>query len=296
MIVKVRNRARENFTIISNDTLRDKRLSFKALGLLVELLSHNDQWTVIKDACERDSDGEKAIASAFKELETHGYAKLHNFGDKLGQRWIVGETPESLTQTLADLQNGGERNERSPRFCRPAHLQNGGEPILQNGGERNSEKQDLTLDDSGTYESAPEGHRILSSKKNNIKNNKERCSSIQVLEDANVESLLVLFPNKGDIQKARSTARTAIRKLTFEFCKQQALKRAQPNQEPQWFFYYLYTDYNDKKPRATTDAAKPADQPKKIVTDEEWQAHEAAMAAKAMEARRARKMAESKQA
>lgn len=273
MIVKVRNRARENFTIIANATIRDKRLSFKALGLLVELLTNCETWTVVKDACERDSDGERAIASAFKELEACGYAHLHNFGDKLGQRWIVGETPESLMETIADLQNSGERKDRSPTFCPSAPLQNSGERNLQNVGERNSENDTLKLSESGTCKDEPERHRILSSQKKNIKKNKDQLSSSErVIEDSQIELLLSYFEKRGNVEKARSTIRKAIRVLTFETCKAHAIARKVKEQEPQWFFYYLYTD-NNNKPKPEQQNEKTAQNPvngKRPWTAEEW--------------------------
>lgn len=64
----------DHFTQIPNDWLRDRRLSYKARGLLAELLSHSVGWIVSRDRLARlGVDGRDAIASAIRELEDHGY-------------------------------------------------------------------------------------------------------------------------------------------------------------------------------------------------------------------------------
>lgn len=63
-----------HFTQIPNAWLRDSRMSYKARGLLAELLSHAVGFVVSIDRIARSGkDGRDAIASAIKELETYGY-------------------------------------------------------------------------------------------------------------------------------------------------------------------------------------------------------------------------------
>ena len=63
-----------HFTQIPNAWLRDSRMSYKARGLLAELLSHAVGFQVSIDRIARSGrDGRDAIASAIKELETFGY-------------------------------------------------------------------------------------------------------------------------------------------------------------------------------------------------------------------------------
>lgn len=63
-----------NFTQIPNAWLRDKRLSFKARGLLALLLSHSEGWSLsIGHLVTENLEGKDAIRSAIQELELCGY-------------------------------------------------------------------------------------------------------------------------------------------------------------------------------------------------------------------------------
>lgn len=71
-----RKRAGDNFTILSNDFLRDENLSLKAKGLLAYILSLPDDWKIYFEEVEKHhSDGVRAVRSAWKELEANGYAR-----------------------------------------------------------------------------------------------------------------------------------------------------------------------------------------------------------------------------
>lgn len=63
-----------HFTIVPNETARDRSLTYKALGLLVELLSHDDGWeTSAERLAARAKEGRDSIQTAMKELEQHRY-------------------------------------------------------------------------------------------------------------------------------------------------------------------------------------------------------------------------------
>ena len=65
-----------HFTQIPNAWIRDKRLSYKARGLLAELLSHEPGFEVSREKLSRNGqDGDGAIRSAIRELEANGYLK-----------------------------------------------------------------------------------------------------------------------------------------------------------------------------------------------------------------------------
>lgn len=77
----VRTRHETHFTILPNALLRDTRLSLRARGLLVELLSRPDDWQTSADAMARTArrdrgragEGRDAMRGAFAELETARY-------------------------------------------------------------------------------------------------------------------------------------------------------------------------------------------------------------------------------
>lgn len=69
-------RPTENFSIISNQIIRDRRLSWKARGLLIFLLSQPDHWrTTTAHLASVSPEGIHAVRSGMKELETLGYLK-----------------------------------------------------------------------------------------------------------------------------------------------------------------------------------------------------------------------------
>jgi len=90
---------RERWTPIANATLEDKRLSYKARGLLAYLLSKPDDWTVrIEElAAASDPDGVDAVRTGLDELQQHGYATFQRARRERGRfvagGWTVRERP-----------------------------------------------------------------------------------------------------------------------------------------------------------------------------------------------------------
>lgn len=89
-----------NYTVISNNCIRDLRLSFKARGLLVLLLSYPDGWKVNTEhlTTQSEKDGRTSILSALKELEQLGYltrTQIRENGRITGYESVVREIPES---------------------------------------------------------------------------------------------------------------------------------------------------------------------------------------------------------
>lgn len=63
-----------HFTQLPNAWVRDKRLSYKARGLLAELMSHAPGFEVSRERLARNGqDGDRAVRSAIQELEDAGY-------------------------------------------------------------------------------------------------------------------------------------------------------------------------------------------------------------------------------
>lgn len=83
-----------HFTQVMNDAVRDKRMSYRALGILVRCLSNVDEWVpsvddlrhnVLEDGTKGGREGRDAIRSALKELDALGYRVLQRSQDDCGQ-------------------------------------------------------------------------------------------------------------------------------------------------------------------------------------------------------------------
>lgn len=93
MIIKICRRD-DPYARIDNRALGDRRLSYRARGLLAYLLSKPPTWKpraeeIVKDAIE----GRDAIRTAFKELKRYGYAVLRQ--TRAGKEWTIYEVPEA---------------------------------------------------------------------------------------------------------------------------------------------------------------------------------------------------------
>ena len=87
MIVRAK-RPDRGFTILDNAVLRDERLSYRAAGILANILSRPDNWKADYRSLARGEgrEGEAAVRTALKELERHGYLIRHRRRDERG-RW-----------------------------------------------------------------------------------------------------------------------------------------------------------------------------------------------------------------
>lgn len=96
MIIRVERHDR-NFTIIDNAAIRDPRLSMRARGILVTLLSLPPETPVNSKALETGREKRDAIQTAMRELAAAGYLRRVRHQDPTG-RWrtenIISEAPE----------------------------------------------------------------------------------------------------------------------------------------------------------------------------------------------------------
>lgn len=70
---------KRNFTQVSNDLINDQRLSWKAKGLLIYLLSKPPNWTAkINDLYKKSTDGYSSLRSGIEDLVLCGYMELKN--------------------------------------------------------------------------------------------------------------------------------------------------------------------------------------------------------------------------
>jgi len=102
----------DNFTMIDNKVIRDKRLSWKAKGILVYLLSRQEGWRVqVSDIMQRSTDREVAVRSALRELRRYGYAKLEDIregGRIVERRFTICEDGGLIDPYLLNRENLNE--------------------------------------------------------------------------------------------------------------------------------------------------------------------------------------------
>jgi hypothetical protein len=76
----------ERYTIVANDWARDRRLSYKARGLLLALSSHAVGFTVSIEALVAGGpDGPDSVRSGLRELEALGYLTRDRLRDERGR-------------------------------------------------------------------------------------------------------------------------------------------------------------------------------------------------------------------
>ncbi|MTV47741.1 hypothetical protein GJ688_01930 [Heliobacillus mobilis] len=101
-IIRVEKRSNP-YAMIDKGVLNDKRLSWRAKGLLAYLLSKPDDWRVnINDLVNQSKDGRDAVYATLQELEEAGYIvsrKVREKGRFLGVERIVRETPVSSIES-----------------------------------------------------------------------------------------------------------------------------------------------------------------------------------------------------
>ena len=86
MIVRA-PRPQSNFTVISNGIINESRLTWKARGLLIYLLSKPDHWrTTTAWLAAQSMDGIASVRTGMNELERLGYIRRVKTQDTLG-RW-----------------------------------------------------------------------------------------------------------------------------------------------------------------------------------------------------------------
>lgn len=97
-IIRTLLKHENNFTQIPNEWLRDARLSLKAIGLLAQLLSHSQGWSVSIDTLARSNNcGRDLIRAAVAELEEAGYLKRgqNRSGGRFGESVYYTTSPDS---------------------------------------------------------------------------------------------------------------------------------------------------------------------------------------------------------
>lgn len=100
----LRNKTREQFTVVNSAILKDKTLSLKERGLLITLLSLPDNWDFnLKGICSLFPDGKDSIRAGLSSLQEKGFIRHYRERDEKGHLqstvWEVYETPQSPVNT-----------------------------------------------------------------------------------------------------------------------------------------------------------------------------------------------------
>ena len=133
MTIQRTARPQSNFTILSNEILRDNRLSFRARGILVSVLSRPDNWRTSAESLANESkEGRGAILTALKELETLGYLERTKYQNEQGH-WVS----DSL---IYDKPKYGKPTSAEPTSDNP--------PVLKELYKKNLEQVEITPSDT----------------------------------------------------------------------------------------------------------------------------------------------------
>lgn len=93
----IRVQKTKNYTVMANYHLRDKRLSFKAKGLMSFMLSLPEEWDyTVNGLSAFATDGRDGVREALRELETAGYLMMgqSRTSGKFGKtEYIITEKP-----------------------------------------------------------------------------------------------------------------------------------------------------------------------------------------------------------
>lgn len=98
----------DNFTLISNDWLRDTQISYKEKGLLAAIASHREDYELtVEQLINQSKDGKDSVYSGLRGLVEAGYLVVERRRDERGR---LGETDFVLTEPpkLPDVSKSGK--------------------------------------------------------------------------------------------------------------------------------------------------------------------------------------------
>ena len=99
-----------DFTVVANCVFKDRSLSAKAKGILVEMLSLPESWDyTLKGLTTLFSDGIDSIRQGINELEKHGYIVRERKRDAKGRlggmEYVIYETPHVVQEDSQSVEN-----------------------------------------------------------------------------------------------------------------------------------------------------------------------------------------------
>ena len=105
------------YTVISNDLLRDTRLSYRARGIISYALSNANGWRItLKTLWKGGEEGRDAVITAIKELKNYGYVRIKPIYNKkmrlVRWEWWWYEKPMLENQVVAGIPAYKRKEER----------------------------------------------------------------------------------------------------------------------------------------------------------------------------------------
>lgn len=152
-MVKLIKNTNNSYTNISNQLVRDKRLSWKARGIFCYLWSQADNWQFyISEIANHAPEGKESLQNGIKELEKYGYLKRLDKHSKQngkfeGKAWLLTDHTPELS---VDGENGKKTAEMSAlpsdgktvqRVSRPTD-----NPSLRNNNNKNYQLEELSIE------------------------------------------------------------------------------------------------------------------------------------------------------
>lgn len=151
----------ENFTMMSNHHLRNKKLSLKAVGLMSKILSLPDEWDYsLKGLAKLNADGIDGVRSAVQELEDAGYIIRRQRRDKNGRmaqsEYLVFEIPE-LSKPALDSPSS-----EKPIPVKPAtDVPTSGNPMQINTNQVITHQENTHLNNTPSINHSGTGRRMM---------------------------------------------------------------------------------------------------------------------------------------
>jgi hypothetical protein len=134
------NKKKDNYSVIDNTSLRDKKLSWKAKGMIAYLLSLPDDWQIfVSELTTHSKDGRDGTTAAIKELMDNGYIVRTDGKDEKGRfcyNYEVFEVPSPKPlPTLAPPPSNplGENRNGKAVTVNPKREDRNGESVATNG-------------------------------------------------------------------------------------------------------------------------------------------------------------------
>lgn len=132
----------KNYTMMSNQHLKDKRLTLKAKGLMSVMLSLPENWDyTLRGLSAISKEGVDAISEAVKELERSGYVirnrKRDERGRLSGTEYLIYEDCHMNSQPVQDAPKPEKPKRENPRLENPVQEK----PVQENPKQEKPEQE-----------------------------------------------------------------------------------------------------------------------------------------------------------